>query len=56
MHSVLFTSASAGFVYAGTKLANDAEQSQAKRRQHRNVAIGSMGVSTFSWLIMLVGN
>ncbi len=56
VHSVLFTSASAGFVYAGTKLANDAEQSQVKRRQHRNVAIGSMGVSTLSWLIMLVGN
>ncbi len=56
VHSVLFTSAGAGFVYAGTKLANDAEQSQVKRRQHRNVALGSMGVSTFSWLIMLVGN
>ena len=56
VHSMLFTSASAGFVYAGTKLANDAEQSQVKRRQHRNVAIASMGVSTFSWLIMLVGN
>ena len=56
IHSALFTAASAGFVYAGTKLANDAEQSQAKRLEHRNVAIASMGVSTFSWLIMLIGN
>lgn len=56
IHSLLFTAASGGFVYAGTQLANDAEQSQAKRRQHRNVALGSMGVSTVSWLIMLIGN
>ncbi len=56
LHSVLFTAASAGFVYAGTQLAEDAEQSQSKRRQHRNVALGSIGVSTGSWLIMLLGN
>ena len=56
VHSVLFTTASAGFVYAGTKLADEAEQSQTKRLQHRNVALGSMGVSTLSWLIMLIGN
>jgi hypothetical protein len=56
LHSVLFMLASGGFVYAGTQLANDAEQSQDKRVQHRNVALASMGVSTFSWLIMLIGN
>ena len=56
LHSVLFSGASAGFVYAGTRLADDAEQSQDKRTQHRNVAIGSMGVSTLSWLLMLIGN
>lgn len=56
IHSVLFMAASGGFVYAGTKLADDAEQSQDKRIQHRNVALASMGVSTVSWLIMLVGN
>jgi len=55
-HGLLFTTASAGFVYAGTKLANDAEESQDKRLQHRNVALGSMGLSTVSWLIMLLGN
>ncbi len=56
LHSVLFTTASAGFVYAGTQLADDAEQSQRKREQHRTVALGSIGLSTVSWLIMLVGN
>lgn len=56
LHSALFIASSGGFVYAGTKLANDAEQSRAKRQQHRNVALASMGTSTLSWLIMLVGN
>jgi hypothetical protein len=56
LHSVLFTAAGAGFVYAGTQLAEDAEESGDKRRQHRNVALGSMGVSTASWLLMLIGN
>lgn len=56
IHSVLFTAASGGFAYAGTKLANDAEQDMNARRAHRNVALGSMGVSTVSWLIMLIGN
>lgn len=54
LHSVLFMGASAGFVYSGTKLANEAEQSSEKRRQHRDVNLVSMGVSTASWLIMLV--
>lgn len=56
IHSVLFTAASGGFAYAGTKLADDAEENLSARRQHRNVAIGSMGLSTVSWLIMLIGN
>lgn len=55
-HAALFTAASAGFVYAGTQLASEAQQSQSKRLQHRNVAIASMGVSTASWLLMLIGN
>ena len=56
VHSTLFIVASAGFVYAGTALANDAEQSNDKRLQHRNVAIASMSVATLSWLVMLIGN
>lgn len=56
LHGALFMAASGGFAYAGTRLADEAEQSGAKRRQHRNVNLASMGVSTASWLIMLVGN
>ncbi|MEQ1691649.1 MAG: hypothetical protein ABMA00_10205 [Gemmatimonas sp.] len=56
LHSVLFTTAGAGFAYTGTRLAEDAEESGGKRTQHRNVALASMGVSTISWLIMLIGN
>lgn len=56
VHSVLFLAASGGFAYAGS-LADEAEENGEKRRlQHRNVALGSMGVSTASWLLMLVGN
>lgn len=54
LHSALFLGASAGFVYSGTQLANEAEQSAVKRRQHRDVNLVSMGVSTASWLLMLV--
>ena len=56
VHSVLFTAASAGFAYTGMKLADEAEESMDGRRRHRNMALGSMGLSTASWLIMLVGN
>jgi hypothetical protein len=56
LHSVLFTAASGGFAYAGTKLADDAQENMNARRTHRNVALGSMGLSTVSWLIMLIGN
>lgn len=55
VHSALFLAASGGFAYTGTKLANDAQERQSKRNVHRNGALISMGVSTASWLIMLVG-
>lgn len=56
LHAGLFMAASGGFTYAGTKLANEAEESNANRRRHRNMALGSMGVATSSWLLMLLGN
>ena len=56
LHSVLFMAASGGFAYTGTQLADEAQQSQHMREQHRNMALASMGVSTISWLIMLIGN
>ena len=55
VHSALFIAASGGFAYTGTKLANDAQERQSQRLVHRNGALISMGVSTASWLIMLVG-
>jgi hypothetical protein len=56
VHSALFLAASGGFTYAGAVLADEAEQSAAKRRDHRTVALTSMGVSTASWLLMKFGN
>lgn len=56
VHSVLFTAASAGFAYTGMALADEAKASPDGRTRHRNMALGSMGVSTASWLLMLIGN
>lgn len=56
LHSILFLAASGGFAYTGTKLAEDAQERQSQRNVHRNGALISMGMSTASWLIMLVGN
>lgn len=56
VHSVLFTAASAGFAYTGTRLADEAREELDGRTRHRNMALGSMGLSTASWLIMLIGN
>lgn len=56
VHSLLFMAASGGFAYTGTVLANEAQESQARRTMHRNVALASVGTSTASWLLMLVRN
>ena len=53
-HSALFTVASAGFVYSGSTLAEQAESSHSKRIEHRNINIASMSVSTVGWIIMLI--
>lgn len=55
VHSVLFLAASGGFAYAGS-IADEAEENGDKRRLHKNVALGSMSLSTASWLLMLVKN
>jgi len=55
VHSALFLAASGGFAYAGS-IAEEAEGNGDKRRLHRNVAVGSMSLSTASWLLMLVKN
>ena len=55
LHSALFIAASAGFTYAGVSLANEAETSLAKRKDHRAVNLVSMGLSTASVLVMMLG-
>ena len=55
LHAVLFTAASAGFSYAGSVLANQAETSLSKRQAHRNLNLFSMGLSGASVLLMTVG-
>lgn len=54
IHSLLFIAADAGFTYAGTKLGKLGENDQEKRRQHRLVALSSMGISFVSWSMMLL--
>jgi hypothetical protein len=54
VHGLLFMAANAGFTYAGTTLANQAEQDGSKRNLHRTVALSSMGVSVASWALMLL--
>lgn len=53
IHSLLMLAADGGFAATGV-LANEAEQSSSKRSLHRTVALSSMGVAAFSWLLMLV--
>ena len=53
VHTLMFLAADAGFLYAGTVLAKDARNSEQKRREHRTVALASMGLSVTSWGLML---
>jgi hypothetical protein len=53
IHSALMLTASAGFVYAGS-LADEAESSAEMRDRHQAVALTSIGLSTASWLMMLI--
>jgi hypothetical protein len=55
-HALLMLAADAGFTYAGAKLSKDAERSLEKRREHRTIALASIGVSTVSGLMMYFGN
>ena len=53
LHSALFIASSAGFTYAGAVLADQAERSLAKRQQHRQMTLISMGLSIGSVLVMM---
>ncbi|MEP6762915.1 MAG: hypothetical protein ABJB66_01330 [Gemmatimonadaceae bacterium] len=54
LHSALFLASTAGFTYAGAVLADQAENSLAKRKEHRTVNLISMGLSISSVLVMIV--
>ena len=52
VHAISMLAADAGFTYAGAKLSEEAETSTAKRRQHRQLALTSMGITAASGLMM----
>ena len=53
IHSVLFLAADAGFAYAGS-IGEEAGEDGDVRKRHRTIALGSMGLSTASWVYMLL--
>jgi hypothetical protein len=52
VHALSMLAADAGFTYAGVKLSKDAETDFNKRREHRTLALASMGVTVTSALVM----
>lgn len=56
VHAITILGADAAFAYTGAKLSNEAENSADKRREHRNVALVSMGVTVVSGLAMKLWN
>ena len=55
-HSLVMLGADAAFAYTGIKLADDAEENGAARRQHRDVALYAIGVSVGSGVVMKIFN
>jgi hypothetical protein len=56
IHAISLLGADAAFTYAGAKLSEEAENSAAKRREHRTVALSAMGVTIASGLMMKLWN
>lgn len=56
LHAASMTTALAGFTYAGARLSREARRDADKRRQHRNVALGSMGITLVSGTLMWWSN
>jgi hypothetical protein len=52
VHAISMLTADAGFTYAGAKLSEEAERSSAKRLQHKQIALMSMGITAASGLMM----
>jgi hypothetical protein len=55
-HAIMMLAAEGGFTYAGAKLSQEAETSLTKRREHRTVALASMGVTLAGGLMMRLFN
>ena len=53
VHSIMFIAAGAGFTAAGINAPGDDESDDHERREHRRIALASMGVSVASWGLML---
>jgi hypothetical protein len=56
VHALTMLAADAAFTYTGAKLSNDAENSAAKRREHRTVALYAIGATVVSGSIMRFWN
>jgi hypothetical protein len=56
VHGALMLASDAGFTYAGVKLGPEATRSLEKRREHRRIALISMGGALVGYGAMLFGN
>ena len=56
VHGALMLASDAGFAYAGAKLGPEATRSGEKRREHRRLAMISMGTALAGYATMLVAN
>lgn len=55
-HALMMLTADAAFTYAGAKLSNEAENSLAKRKLHRTIALSATGLTVVSGAIMKLFN
>jgi hypothetical protein len=56
VHALTMLAADAGFTYAGVRLSDEAETSLQKRKEHRTLALSSMGLTMASALMMKIFN
>ena len=54
--SLMMLTADGAFTYAGAKLAEQAEQSQQKRRLHRTIALSATGLTVANGIMMKLFN
>ena len=56
LHAASMTTALAGFTYAGARLSQQAKTDPDKQRQHRDLALGAMGLTLVSGTLMWLYN